>query len=388
MLMSYDVIVVGAGVAGSSVSYYLAKAGHKVFLLDKCEFPREKVCGDSITPRGVRILEDMGVVPKLEGRFKETKGVRIYSSKGGCSVTDFPAYKDYPRRGFVAPRIEFDKILRDHAEEAGVYFSGCSFVTNAVVESGRVIGVKYTSDGKDFEETAKFVVCADGASSTFAKKVLNITKDDFRATGIAIRAYYEGVDDIDDYMEIYGEDILLPGVGWIFPQGNGVANVGVGIYLDDLEKNDCSVTEILDRFVNSSIHASKKLKNAKRLNQVVGKKLYMGGIKKAICDGMVLIGDAAGLINPLTGEGMMYALESGKYAAEAIDSALKVNDFSEKSLESYQKNINIFFNRYFSFGTAVVRFAKKPWIVNSSINLIKKSKMLGELNLRYWISIN
>lgn len=386
--MNYDVIVVGAGPAGSSASYYLAKAGYKVLLLDKCEFPREKICGDSITPRGIRVLEDMGVVPKLEGRFKETKGVKIYSSKGGCSIADFPAYKDYPRRGFVVPRFELDKILKEHAEEAGACFSGCSPVTDVIMESGRVGGVKYTHNGKDIEETAKFVVCADGASSALAKRVLDIHKKDFKAMAIAVRAYYEGVTDIDDYMEIYGEDVVLPGVGWIFPQKNDIANVGVGIYLDDLKKKGCKVTEILDRFITSSVHASKKLKSAKRLGRIVGKNLYMGGVKKATCDGMVLVGDAAGLINPLTGEGMMYALESGKYAAEAIGSALKANDFKTESLESYQKNIDALFNRYFAFGTFVVRFAKKPWIVNPSINLIKRSKKLGELNLRNWISIN
>ncbi len=386
--MNYDVIVVGAGPAGSSASYYLAKAGYKVLFLDKCEFPREKICGDSITPRGVRVLEDMGVIPKLEGRFKETKGVKIYSSKGGCSIADFPAYKDYPRRGFVVPRLELDKILKEHAEEAGAHFPGCSPVTDVIMESGRVIGVKYTHNGKDIEETAKFVVCADGASSTFAKRVLDIDKEDFKAVAIAIRAYYEGVSDIDDYMEIYGEDVILPGVGWIFPQENDIANVGVGIYLDDLKKKGCRITEILDRFITSSVHASKKLKNAKRLGRIVGKNLYMGGVKKATCDGMVLVGDAAGLINPLTGEGMMYALESGKYAAEAIDSALKANDFKTEFLENYQKNIDALFNRYFALGTLMVRFAKKPWIVNSSINLIKRNKKLGELNLRNWISIN
>ena len=386
--MNYDVIVVGAGVAGSSASYYLAKAGHKVLMLDKCKFPREKICGDTVTPRGVRVLEDMGVVQKLEGRFKETRGVKIYSSKGGCSVTDFPAYKDYPRRGFVVPRIELDEILKNHASQAGVHFLEHSPVTDVVMESGRVAGVKYSCDGKIFEETAKFVIVAEGASSKLAKSVFGIDKKDFRATAIAIRAYYEGVNDIDDYMEIYGEDAILPGVGWIFPQGNNVANVGVGIYLNDLKKENYNVTEILDRFANSTVHASKKLKNAKRLTQVVGKKLYMGGVKRAVCDGMILVGDAAGLINPLTGEGMMYALESSKYAAEAIDSGLRTNDLKTKPLEGYQKNIDALFNKYFTLSTFIVRFAKKPWIVNSSINLIKRSKWLGELNLRCWISIN
>ncbi|MDO8885609.1 geranylgeranyl reductase family protein [Candidatus Oleimmundimicrobium sp.] len=386
--MNYDVIVVGAGVAGSAASYYLAKAGHKVLLLDKCEFPREKVCGDSITPRGVRVLEDMEVVPKLEGRFKETKGVKIYSSKGGCSITDFPAYKDYPRRGFVVPRIKFDKILKEHAEEAGACFSGNSLVTDVLIDSGKVVGVKYTRNGKELEETAKFVVCANGMGSNIAKKVLNVTKNDFRAIGIAIRAYYENVNDIDDYMEIYGEDVILPGVGWIFPQEKGIANVGVGIYLNDLKEKDYNIIGIFNAFVNSSVYASKKLKGAKRLGPIVGKKLHMGGVKRAICDGMVLVGDAAGLVNPLTGEGMMYALESGKYAAEAIGSALSVNDFSEKSLIGYQKNIDTLFNRYFILGALIVRFAKNPWIINSSINLIKRSKKLGELNLRQWISIN
>lgn len=383
--MIYDVIVVGAGPAGSSTAFYLSKAGHKVLLLDKHHFPREKTCGDCVTPRGVRILEDMGAAAKLDGEAFVTKGVRIHSSRGGCSETDFTTSKGYPGRGLVVARSKLDSVLKDRAVEAGCRFMPGATVTGPLMEGGRIGGVSLRSDGRNREEHARFVVGADGGRSLLAKRVLGISGADARAVGVALRAYFEEVD-TDDYMEILGEDTVLPGVGWLFPMAGGRANVGVGVHAGDLRKCG-SITNFFRRFVQSSPPVRAKLARARQVGTVRGARLLMGGMRKPIAgDGLLLAGDAAALINPLTGEGMMYALESGRLAAGAIDSALKAGDLGRGVLSGYQKTIDSLFGRYFALGVRLTRLAKNPAVVNPSVNLLTKSRRLGEMNLRFWTS--
>src|ERR1022692_240014 len=243
-----DVIVVGAGPAGSATAYYLANAGLDVLLLEKATFPREKVCGDGLTPRGVRALLGMGVTPDLKDGWRENKGLRIIG--GGVRLElRWPELSDYPGYGLVRTRLGFDETLARTAEKAGVRLLEGVNVTGPVLDDeGRIVGgtarrqpaaaeagaaaaVKTDIDAQRTYR-ARLVVAADGNSSRLSL-AMGLRKRDDRPLGVAVRTYYTSPRHDDDYLESWLElrdgDRLLPGYGWIFGMGDGTSNVGLGL---------------------------------------------------------------------------------------------------------------------------------------------------------------
>ncbi|MEW6188792.1 MAG: geranylgeranyl reductase family protein [Actinomycetota bacterium] len=377
--MDFEVAIVGAGPGGSSAAYYLSKLGHKVLFVDKCRFPRDKACGDGISPRAVGILKDMGLLPEIEGKFKRTRGVRIFATKGGCIEANWPPVKKYPRYGFIIPRIELDDILRRHAIRAGAEFWDNCLVIEPLLENGKVIGVRAKRDGKHLKIYSPFVIAADGAHSRVGR-ILGLLKRKPRSIGIAIRAYYQGIED-DDFMEIYGEDCILPAFGWIFPAGNGIANVGVGALIDDVKKYQLNLPQVLSNFIHNSAHARKKLTKAIPLDSPKGDVLRGGMASEAVASGVLLVGDAASLVNPFTGEGVTYALESGKLAAEVIDEVLRSGD--SKALSKYKDLLHRRYALYFRVGTTFIKWISKPPLMNLGIGLASKNQGLARFSLRF-----
>ena len=233
-----DVIVVGAGPGGSAAAYHMARHGLRVLLLEKTEFPREKVCGDGLTPRAVRQLVRMGVDTSEKAGWLQNKGLRVIG--GGVRLElDWPDLASFPNYGLVRTRMDFDDMLAQRAVEAGALLRTGVTVTGPVLdEDGRAIGVTAkTGPGKEpVEFRAPLVVAADGVSGKLPI-AMGLTKRDDRPIGVAVRRYYHSpVRADDDYLESWLElrssqdrDRLLPGYGWIFGLGDGRVNVGLGI---------------------------------------------------------------------------------------------------------------------------------------------------------------
>ncbi|HXB46593.1 MAG TPA: geranylgeranyl reductase family protein, partial [Streptosporangiaceae bacterium] len=225
-----DVIVVGAGPAGSAVSYYLAAAGLDVLLLEKTSFPREKVCGDGLTPRAVKALTAMGVPIAESDGWLRNKGLRIIGG-GGRIELDWPELSSYPGYGMVRTRADFDQILARHAEKAGARLVEGANVTSPLLDdrTGRITGVT-TKDGRQYR--GRLVVAADGNSSRLSV-AMGLHKRDDRPLGVAVRTYYTSPRHNDDYLEawldLWDGHSLLPGYGWIFGMGDGTSNVGLGL---------------------------------------------------------------------------------------------------------------------------------------------------------------
>ena len=240
-----DVIVVGAGPSGSTAAYYLASAGLDVLLLEKSRFPREKVCGDGLTPRAVKALVAMGVPISESDGWLRNKGLRVVGA-GMRLELPWPELTSYPGYGLVRNRLDFDQRLAERASRAGARLIEGVNVTGPVIDerTGRITGVTARPAGRQRDGGAhagagaeqvyrgRLVIAADGNSSRLSVS-MGLRKRDDRPIGVAVRAYYTSPRHEDDYLEswldLWDGDRLLPGYGWIFGMGDGTSNVGLGL---------------------------------------------------------------------------------------------------------------------------------------------------------------
>ncbi len=371
-----DVIVVGAGPAGSAVAYYLATAGRDVLVLEKTRFPREKVCGDGLTPRAVRALAAMGV-PIGEGDgWLRNKGLRIIGG-GGRIELDWPDLSAYPGFGLVRNRLDFDQILARHAQRAGARLIEGATVTGPVLDdaTGRIAGVRATLDPAEQVDIhsersfrAPIVVAADGNSSRLSV-AMGLRKRDDRPIGVAVRTYYASPRHDDDYLEawldLWDGTVLLPGYGWIFGMGDGTSNVGVGLLNTSQGFGKIDYRALLRRWL-AAMPPEWGLTEENRTEPVRGAALPMGFNRTPhYTRGLLLAGDAGGMINPFNGEGIAYALDSGEVAARVITQALArpTRASAEAVLHGYPRALRDAYGGYYALGRQFVKLIGHPSVM-------------------------
>jgi geranylgeranyl reductase family protein len=360
-----DVIVVGAGPAGSATAYYLAQAGLKVLLLEKATFPRDKICGDGLTPRAVRALIAMGVDINAPGWIRN-KGLRIFG--GGVKIElPWPELASFPDFGLVRPRQDLDQLLAEHAAKAGADLRTGTNVTAPIIDerTDRIVGVT-TRDGREFR--APLVVAADGNSARLALS-MDIRKREDRPMGVAVRRYYETPRHDDDYLESWLElwdgDRLLPGYGWVFGCGNGTSNVGLGLLNTSKSFQNTDYREMLKRWC-ANMPEEWQFTEEFATGPVRGAALPMGFNRQPhYSRGMLLVGDAGGMINPFNGEGIDYAMESGHLAADIIVQALArpTPAQRERALYEYPRILKEMHGGYFTIGRVFVKAIGDPRVM-------------------------
>ena len=362
-----DVIVVGAGPAGSAVAWYLATAGLDVLVLEKARFPREKVCGDGLTPRAVRALTAMGVRTDSGDGWLRNKGLRIIGG-GGRIELDWPELSSYPGYGLVRTRLDFDETLARHAQKAGARLLEGVNVTGPVLDeaTGRVTGVTATgAQGGPRQLRARLVVAADGNSSRLSV-AMGLRKRDDRPLGVAVRTYYTTPRHDDDYLEawldLWDGSSLLPGYGWVFGMGDGTSNVGLGLLNTSKSFGHIDYRDLLRRWL-AAMPAEWGLTEENRTGPVRGAALPMGFNRTPhYTRGLLLAGDSGGMVNPFNGEGIAYALESGEIAARTIIQALArpTAAQAEAVLQTYPQALKDAYGGYYTLGRTFVKLIGKP----------------------------
>ncbi len=355
-------------------------------VVDKAVFPREKVCGDGIAPRAVHALYQMGFRQQLEGKYQVIRGVRFHSTHGGITEATYPMGSNFPDHGYIVPRKELDEMLINRIKESDAQvWEGCEVLAVLPLEKGRIPGVRVRLNGKEEEIRAKYIIGADGPSSKVGRD-LGLLFQDPRYLGVSVRCYMKGVEDLTDFLEIYPEDAIMPCCGWIFSLGEGVANVGIGGMLYALRKKRVNLNQAFEIFRKKTRYASAKLRNAEMIERLKGAQLRVG-LKGSIPgkDNLLLVGDAASMTNPISGEGISYALESGKWAGEAVLGALE-GEISDP-LASYAITLKERYGDYFHHGWLCIRWGNNPWVMNPLIWVTSKNKRLGNKMGRYLMNV-
>lgn len=375
-----DVIVVGAGPGGSAAAYYLAREGFDVIALEKSYFPREKVCGDGLTPKAVKELELLNLpTPRDEGWIPNW-GLRMV---GGGHRLEFPWHEQdsFPNYGLSLPRASFDHILAQHARSAGADVREGWFVTGSVRDelTGRVTGVtaKATDEkgrkvGEDVTYTAPIVIAADGVSARIALG-LGLERMDNRPMGVAVRTYFDTPRHDEEWMEGHltiwdgeaGKSNLLPGYGWIFPLGDGTANIGLGTLSPNGAPSGLDHRALFDGWVKNSL-GDWGIDPEAPLGKVQGAAIPMAFNRQPhYVPGLMLIGDSGGMVSPFNGEGIAYAMQSARRASEAIVAwrEARTDGAREAALEGYAQQMKDDLGGYFSLGRVFAHLIAHPSVM-------------------------
>ncbi len=369
---SADVIVVGAGPAGSAAAWALQQAGRQAVVLEKAAFPREKVCGDGLTPRGVKALQDLGMDTSPKAGWVRHKGLRVH---GGGVVTevDWPRLQNWPDHSLVMRRSELDARLATHAAAAGARVHTEVTVTEPLLDdAGRVAGV-HAQAGPDREPQvwrAPLVVSAEGLSGRLAKALGLVRRED-RPLGVAVRRYVRSRRAADDYLDISFDLTAegpsrdsMPGYGWIFGMGDGTANVGYGL-LDTRRGTGADHRAVLRTWLDT-LPAEEGLGEEDAATPLRGAGLPMALNRgPAYTRGLLLAGDAAGTVNPFNGEGISYALETGRLAGETAADALSVSEgpARESVLHRYPERLRAAYGRHHRLGMGFLALLARPDVV-------------------------
>ena len=377
----YDAIIVGAGPAGTSAALFGNRLGLKTLLLDKSAFPRDKTCGDALSGKSVKILDDLDLVEgvnNLDGSIIQ-RIIFANPKHSECELLlDKSLNKQHISHGYVIPRSIFDNYMFEKAKKVSDAEEGFT-VNDLLFEGNRVIGVKGKSvDGSEKEFRGNLILGADGPNSIVSKKV-GLYQMDMDHTAVGIRCYYENVKDLTDQIELHYVEEINPGYFWIFPAGKNRANIGVGLLKSIVKKESRNLSEIMINIINSD-NFKYRFSDAILLEKPTGWNLPLGSIKrKNHGEGFLLLGDAAGLVDPFTGEGIGNAMVSGQIAAETAAQAKEKNDFSKKYLKKYDKKLWDHLGSELSTSAKLLKLARSKFLLNFVIDRAARNEKVRNI---------
>ena len=375
----YDVVIVGAGPSGSACAYWLARAGWSVCLIEKKQFPREKTCGDGLTPRAVHQLAQMGLEPTVAANGHRYQGLRGFGF--GASVEmKWPDHPVFPNYGYTITRFNLDGLVAEEAvREGATLLNGveATHLLDAVepldggLQGAGGVLVKEKETGTTAEIRGRYLVVGDGQNSRLGRE-LGTTRNRSWPMGMALRGYYtsDRHDEpwIDSHLDIRDPNgAVVPGYGWIFPLGDGRVNVGVGLLSTGGAWKGVNTTNLQEYFVAQTADAW-GLNDKTCCGPPTGGRLPMGlALGPHVGANTLTIGDAAGTVNPFNGEGIAYGYESGRLAAGALGEALLYDDPSLLAL--YDERLDEAYGEYYKVARAFVRVISEPKILTACVGV-------------------
>ncbi len=376
----YDVVILGAGPAGTSCALKLAQSNLKVALIDKGVFPRDKICGDALSWDVYNQLSDLS--NNLESSFSKmstkapTQGLRVITEEEDQFFIPF-RYKGDVKEMHICKRIDFDHLLFEQVKDQ----KNIHIHENFTAKKVNVNQDGVTIQGKERNINGKILVGADGAHSIVAKQLMNrkLERDHYSA---GLRVYYENIKPIDEHasMEFYILNDLLPGYLWIFPLPNNTANVGLGVLSSIVTEKKLNLKEILQQAIDSNPALKDRFKNAIPSESIKGHGLTLGSKRRPISgERFLLLGDAASLIDPLSGEGIGNAIRSGRVAAKHLINCFSSNNFSASFNKAYDKEIYRLMWKELKFSRWVQMFFSRPWLMKFAIRKIGNNKIIRKI---------
>ena len=381
----YDVLVVGAGPAGAATADWLADRGHDVLVVDKKRFPREKTCGDGLTPRAVTQLRAMGLEEKIAANHHRYDGLRCIAH-GITLEMPWPQHPVHPSHGYVVRRRDLDTLVAAEAEARGALLLQGTEALRPILRDGLLRGavVKDKERGEERELLARYVVIADGSLSRFGRALGN-QRDKRLPQGMAIRGYYESPLHADPWIESAldvrdRQGNSLPGYGWIFPLGDGTINVGIGLLSTFRDWKSVNTSHLMEEFAHT-LPSYWGIDPASPTAPPTGGRLPMGGsVTPNVGPTWVLVGDAAGTINPFNGEGIDYAYETGRLAAGLVADAVRTGD--GMALQRYPRLLEDEYGLYFKVARVFAKVIGNPPLLNELTRIGMHSRTLMEWVLR------
>jgi geranylgeranyl reductase family protein len=360
--MAVDVAVVGSGPAGALAAYACARRGLRVALIDKQTFPRDKPCGDGLGPGVVQLVRDAGLGEIFTGKVP-VSAVTVHGPNGVVADTAIPSIDGQLVAGFVVPRLEFDQRLHTAALQAGADdLSGWKLTATALCPRYRSVRLRRAGGEEELAVQARLVVGADGAYSVL-RRALGVAPSAPRHTGIALRAY-AATDAFDPggrveprlWFEFHRQ--LLPAYGWVFPTGRGLVNLGVGVPLRVLRRRHQQLRNLLGAFVQGVRERGVGIGDPYGLRAHLLP--HAGGLPRLAHARAVLIGDAASMINPLSGEGIVYGMAAAASVTAGLPGDLGDGAALGDALAGFERHFRHTYRRHLVSCLAAQQLLRSP----------------------------
>ncbi|QCR24388.1 NAD(P)/FAD-dependent oxidoreductase [Pontibacter sp. SGAir0037] len=379
-----NVCILGAGPGGATAALHLANKGIPSVLVDKAIFPRDKICGDALSGKVVSELKR--IAPELpEALSKQPIQVPSWGiqfvSPGGQKldvpfVYNYNTERDLPA-GYIAKRVDFDNFLIEEVRKRPeiTFLEGVD-ITSTERKAGGIL----LTDSKGTHIQTKLLIASNGAHSSFARHFAGMQQEPSHYSA-GLRAYYKNVSGLHDhnFIELHFFKGFLPGYFWIFPLPDGYANVGVGMLSEAVSKKKVNLKKEMLHMIATHPELKKRFEHAELVDSIKGYGLPLGSKKRVISgDNYMLVGDAASLIDPFTGEGISNAMISGRWAAAQAEQCLQQQNFSAAFMQGYDKSVYNRLWKELKLSHQMLKMLHYPWLFNQVANKAVKNKALAE----------